>query len=118
MRIQSNGSDGAQVAFPLEIISKSPFKQLESKIINPSTSMTQNTYQTDTVVFDTKGIVLGNQTQIKYKIAKQVSSSVARTVNITFICGSVLNTSAGLAKKQTKAIKNFAGMIKPLALKK
>lgn len=115
MRIQSNGGDGAQVAYPLEVISQSPFKQLESKIINPSTSMTQNTYQTDTVVFDTKGIVLSNQTQIKYKIAGNFSGTT-RVVNITFVCGSVLNTTVGLQKKQTKAIQNFAGMVKPLQM--
>ncbi|MDD4699190.1 MAG: hypothetical protein PHV07_02895 [Oscillospiraceae bacterium] len=118
MKIQSNGGDGAQVAYPIEVIAQSPFKRLASKIINPSTNLDQHTYQTDIVVFNTDGVVLGNQTQLKYKIAPRISAEVPRSVNITFICGAVLNTAGALEKKQTKAIRNFGSLVQKINIAK
>jgi hypothetical protein len=116
LKIQSNGNDGAQVAFPIEVISQSPFKQLESKPINPSTNLTQDSNQKDVVLFATKDIILSNQTQLKYRIAAAIDAQTPRTVNITFICGAVLNTAGALKNKQTKAVKNFAGAVQKLAI--
>lgn len=111
MRISSNGDDGVQTGYQLQVLSQSPFRDLESKVLNPATYLDQNTYQKDIVLFNTNGLTLGNQTQLKYTIAPRVSADVARQVSITFICGAVLNTTSALNKKQGKAVRNFGSLV-------
>jgi len=118
LKIQSNGDDGVQIANQLQVLTQSPFRDLSSKILNPSTYLDQNSFQKDTVLFNTAGLTLGNQTQLKYRISPAVSEEVARTLSITFICGAVLNSSSALAKKQSKAIRNFGTSIQKFKFNK
>jgi len=109
MKIQCTEVD--QLSYPIEVFNESPFKQLESKIIKPDNVLDQNSQQQNVALFNTNGIVLGNQTQLKYRIGARIDASTARKVTVTFYCGAIMNSSNALLKKQTKAVRNFAGTI-------
>ncbi len=111
MRISDNSNDDTQIAMSLEVTPKSPFKTLQSTPLYPSTNLDQNSFQKNVCMFNTTGIVLSDQTAIKYRIAPALDPKSPRIVNITMICGAVLNTAKALEKKTAKAAKNTKNLV-------
>ncbi len=114
MRISDNSQDDTQIAMSLEVTPKSPFKTLQSTPLYPSTNTDQNSYQKNVVMFNTAGIVLSDQTAIKYRIAPRLAENSPRTVNLTMICGAVLNPAKALEKKTAKAAGNTKNLVQML----
>lgn len=110
MKIADNSSDSTQIAQPLQIVPRSPFKTLQSTPLYPSTQLTQDSFQQNVCLFNTNGIVLSDQTAIEYTIAPKLASG-PRVVNITMICGAVLNTAKALENKTSKAVNNAATLL-------
>lgn len=102
MKINDSIGDGMQNNYPLEVLELSPFRQLASKVINPSYNITQNSMNQQNCLFDTPNVILSNQTKLKYSIApaiQQGGNVIPRTISIIFNCGVTLNTADALANK-------------------
>lgn len=103
LKINDNIGDGMQNNIPLEVFELSPFRQLASKVINPSFYITQNSMNQNNCLFETPGVILSNQTKLKYSIAPAVSDGnggyIPRTISIIFNCGVTLNTADALDNK-------------------
>ena len=112
LRISSSIDDDIQTNYTLEVEEQSPFRSLSSKVLHPSTYIGQDSNQKSIVKFDTPGIILSNQTRIKYTIGAAESESKQRIVTITFVCGGVLNTAASLEKKRDKAMTQVAQTVR------
>lgn len=114
LKINDSIGDGMQNNIPLEVFELSPFRQLASKVINPSFYITQNSMNQQNCLFDTPNVILSNQTKLKYSIAPAVSINgtlTPRTISIIFNCGVTLNTADALQNKVMDAKKLVAAKV-------
>ena len=96
-RIKIASTVATQITQQITVQPMSPFRTLASRVLNPSSFQTQDTFQDKVVVFDVPNLILANDQQITYPI---VGTS---TCTITFYAGAILNTSKTLESRVSQA---------------
>ncbi len=104
IRIQVGTLNKVQLAEALIIRHQSAFRTMEEKYLYPSAFLDQNSFQNDTVLFETPGLILSNQTQIEYNLKGIPGASLT----VTFFCGANINTAKALEKKVSRAGSTFS----------
>lgn len=103
IRISSNNST-TQIEQQLTVRELSPFRDLQSNIINAGSYTNERAYKDKMVTVPTPGVVLGPETEI---ILPVIGNSVC---TVTFFCGAVLSTSAALKAKRNMAASSIAAV--------
>jgi hypothetical protein len=99
MKIQSSASANQLSQF-MTIRALSPFKDLQTEIINPDIYLNQNTYNDKKVTFPVD-IILSKDVQIEYTVL------ASNTITITFFCDAVANPTVTLANRVSTARQTF-----------
>jgi len=98
IRIQASNSLQLQEAITIRHLS--PFRTLDEKYLYPSAYLTQDSFQTNILMFETPGLILSGQTQIEMNM---IADTANATLSVTFFCGANINTAKALETKITKA---------------
>ena len=109
--IRVSSTDSNQVMQTITYRKQSPFKDLETRIINLGQQQTEDTYRDKLVTVMTPNMVLSNQTQLEMSIV------AASTCTVTFFCNGSLNQSKLMQEKvnaasTTMATQYVAGAVK------
>lgn len=99
--IRVNSTDANQVMQTIVYRKLSPFKDLETSIINLGVNQSEDTYRDKLVTIQTPGLVLSNQTQLEMIITAN------STCSITFFFGGSLNTSKLMQSKVNDAVRTI-----------
>lgn len=81
----------------------SPFRDLETKLYMPTSFQNQDTYRDKICLFATPGLILCRDARLEYSI---MGKSGGTSVDITFFCGAVQNSSKTMETKTKLAIAN------------
>lgn len=95
-RIRIESTVATQMAQQLTIQHQSPFRTLETRILNPASYQHQDTYRDKIVVFDTPNLIISNDILISYPL-------VVGTHTITFYAGAIMNPSKTLENRMAVA---------------
>lgn len=110
--IRVSSTDSNQVMQTITYRKQSPFKDLETRIINLGQQQTEDTYRDKLVTVMTPNMILSNQTQLEMSI---VASS---TCTVTFFCNGSLNQSKLMQEKVNAASTTMATQYVNGAVKK
>jgi hypothetical protein len=103
IRISSNNST-TQIEQQMTKRELSPFKDLESSIIDLGAYTNEQTYRDKMVTVPTPGLVAGPETYLDLPV---IASSIC---TVTFFCGGVISQSSALRKKRDKAASTFSAV--------
>ena len=100
--IRISSSDATQVQQQMVYKELSPFKDLQSRIIDLGTFTNENTYRDKIVTVPTPGIIASNEVELSIPII------AGSTCSITFFFGGVLSASVAMKNKRSQAASTFA----------
>jgi hypothetical protein len=96
MRFSS--SNATQVSQQMILKELSPFKDLQSRVIDLGAYVNENTYKDKMVTVPLHNVVISSDVELSIPIMAN------STCTITFFCGAVANASVTLKRKQEKAV--------------
>ncbi len=100
--IRISSSEAAQVQQQMVYRELSPFKDLQSKIIDLGTYTDENTYRDKIVTVPTPGLIACAEVELSIPILAN------STCSITFFFGGVLSAATAMKRKREKAASTFA----------
>lgn len=100
--IRISSSDATQVQQQMVYKELSPFKDLQSRIIDLGTFTNENTYRDKIVTVPTPGIIASSEVELSIPII------AGSTCSITFFFGGVLSSSVAMKNKRSQAASTFA----------
>lgn len=99
--LRVSSTDANQVMQTITYRKLSPFKDLETSIINLGMNQSEDTYRDKLVTVSTPGMVLSNQTQLELIVVPN------STCVVTFFFGGSLNTSKLMQSKVNNAVRTI-----------